>query len=224
MSDSDQLVPEPLRVAQIDELAPDFEARSTQGMIRLGAYRGRWLVLFSHPADFTPVCTSEFIAFQKAAEQFEKRNASLLGLSVDSVFAHLAWIEDIRQRFDVRITFPIVEDISMVVARAYGMIHDQSTSTATVRSLFFIDPDGVIRAIIHYPMNIGRSAAEIIRVLSALQEADLYDVATPEGWQPGANTVLPPPISTEEISARQSHNGANKSWYFTEIEGAERDA
>ena len=211
---------EPPQAAEIDHEAPDFEARTTQGTVRLSDYRGRWLVLFSHPADFTPVCTSEFIAFQKAAPQFAAMNTDLLGLSVDSVFAHLAWINDLKDRFGVQITFPIIEDISMAVARAYGMIHDQSTSTATVRSLFFIDPHGVIRAIIHYPMNIGRSAEEILRVLSALQEADANTVATPEGWRPGDNTVLPPPISDQEIADRATRQGTSKSWYFTEVTGA----
>ena len=210
----------PLPIAEIDHEAPDFEARTTQGTVRLSDYRGRWLILFSHPADFTPVCTSEFIAFQKALPQFEAMNTDLLGLSVDSVFAHLAWINDLKERFGVQITFPIIEDISMAVARAFGMIHDRSTSTATVRSLFFIDPQGVIRAIIHYPMNIGRSADEILRVLCALQEADANTVATPEGWRPGDRTVLPPPINEQEIIDRAKGNGASKSWYFTEVNEA----
>ncbi len=213
---------EPPQTAEIDREAPDFEARTTHGIVRLSDYRGRWLVLFSHPADFTPVCTSEFIAFQKAAPHFAALDTDLLGLSVDSVFAHLAWVNDLKDRFGVQITFPIIEDISMAVARAYGMIHDQSTSTATVRSLFFIDPHGIIRAIIHYPMNIGRSADEILRVLSALQEADANTVATPEGWRPGDRTVLPPPVTEKEVIDRETHQEANKSWYFTEVNGVTR--
>lgn len=200
----------------VDELAPDFEARTTQGIVRLSDFRGRWLVFFSHPADFTPVCTSEFIAFQKTSAQFERRNCSLLGLSVDSLFAHLAWIRDIRDRFGVSIGFPIVEDISMAVSRAFGMIHDGSSSTATVRSVFFIDPEGYVRAIIHYPMNVGRSVNEILRVLTALQTSEEKGISTPEGWEPGMDAVLPPPLDQDEADRRGSTGG--NAWYFTPVE------
>lgn len=204
-----QLIAQP----RIDELAPEFEARSTQGMLKLSDFRGKWLVFFSHPADFTPVCTSEFIAFQEAAARFRKMNCALLGLSVDSLYAHLAWIKDVEERFGTKISFPIVEDISMTVARAYGMIHDGSATTAAVRSVYFIDPEGYIRALIHYPMNVGRSVEEILRVLSALQLTDSEAVATPEGWTPGGETVLPPPIDQSEADRRtQMDDGA---WYFT---------
>lgn len=197
----------------IDGLAPDFEARSTQGAVRLSDYQGKWLVFFSHPADFTPVCTSEFVALQSAASRFETLNCALLGLSVDSLYAHIAWVKDIEARFNIKITFPIIEDISMSIARAYGMIHETSATTAAVRSLFFIDPEGYIRAIIHYPMNVGRSVDEIIRVLTALQEADAHHVATPEGWQPGDDTMLPPPIDQAEADRRATINGG--AWYYT---------
>lgn len=207
-------------IARIDELAPEFEARSTQGLIKMSDYRGRWLVFFSHPADFTPVCTSEFLAFQKASDRFSTLNADLLGLSVDSLYAHLAWVKDIEARFGTRISFPIIEDISMAVAKAYGMIHQISASTAAVRSVFFIDPDGYVRAMIHYPMNVGRSVDEILRVLSALQESDACQIATPEGWKPGDETVLPPPIDQDEADKRASMNGG--AWYFTHQE-ARRD-
>lgn len=207
--------------ARIDELAPDFEARSTQGVVRMSDYRGRWLVFFSHPADFTPVCTSEFLAFQHAAGRFEALGADLLGLSIDSLYAHIAWIKDIEARFDTRITFPIIEDISMAVARLYGMVHDASATTAAVRSVFFIDPEGYIRAMIHYPMNVGRSVEEILRVLNALQVSDRNLVATPEGWVPGTPTVLPPPIDQAEADQRaQIKDGA---WYYTKSE-ARHDA
>jgi len=208
-----QLHSETPTIARIDELAPEFEARSTQGMVRMSDYRGNWLVFFSHPADFTPVCTTEFVAFQNASEQFEALNCKLLGLSVDSLYAHLAWIKDIEARFNTRITFPIVEDISMAVARVYGMIHDASATTAAVRSLFFIDPEGYVRAIIHYPMNVGRSVDEIVRVLTALQESDANEVATPEGWRPGDETMLPPPIDQTEADRRAGMDGG--AWYFT---------
>ncbi len=200
-------------VARIDDMAPDFEARSTQGPVRLSRYRGRWLVFFSHPADFTPVCTSEFIAFERAKDRFSALDCDLLGLSVDSLYAHIAWVKDVEERFDVRISFPIIEDISMVVARAYGMIHEASATTAAVRSVFFIDPDGVIRAQIHYPMNVGRSVEEILRVLCALRESDAAEMATPEGWRPGDPAVLPPPLDQAEADLRSASNGG--AWYLT---------
>ena len=155
--------------ARIDELAPEFAARSTLGEVRLSDYRGRWLILFSHPADFTPVCTSEFVALEQARERFQALGCDLIGLSVDSLYAHIAWVKDIEARFGVRISFPIIEDISMSVSRAYGMVHDGSANTAAVRSVFFIDPDGYVRAIIHYPMNVGRSVDEMLRVVDALK-------------------------------------------------------
>ncbi len=200
-------------LVRIDELAPEFEARTTLGQVRLSDYRGKWLVFFSHPADFTPVCTSEFIAFQKALSRFAALNCELLGLSVDSLYAHLAWVKDIETRFGVRISFPVIEDISMSVSRAYGMIHDKSSSTAAVRSVYFIDPEGYVRAIIHYPMNVGRSVDEIIRVLSALQLSDEKNVALPEGWKPGERSVLPPPLDLDEADQRAIADG--EAWYFT---------
>ncbi|BDX00817.1 peroxiredoxin [Maricaulis maris] len=204
--------------ARIDERAPDFEARSTRGLVRMSDYRGRWLVFFSHPADFTPVCTSEFLAFQNAADRFDALGADLLGLSVDSLYAHLAWIKDIEARFQTRITFPIIEDISMAVARAYGMIHEGSASTAAVRSVFFIDPDGYVRAMIHYPMNVGRSVEEVLRVLSALKESDANQVVMPEGWMPGDPAVLPPPLDQAEADARS--DAAGGAWYYTRQEAS----
>ena len=199
--------------ARIDELAPEFEARTTQGLVKLSDYRGRWLLFFSHPADFTPVCTSEFVALQNAKADFEALNCDLLGLSVDSLYAHIAWVKDIEERFGVKITFPIIEDISMTVSRVYGMIHDGSQTTAAVRSVFFIDPEGYIRALIHYPMNVGRSVEELLRVLSALQVSDESTVATPEGWKPGDDAVLPPPLDQAEADKRSAMNGG--AWYLT---------
>ena len=203
----------PAPAARIDEVAPDFVARSTTGEIRLSDFRGRWVILFSHPADFTPVCTSEFVSLQCAASRFAALNCDLIGLSVDSLYAHIAWVQDIEARFGERIEFPIVEDISMAVSRAYGMIHDGSVNTAAVRSVFFIDPHGVTRAIIHYPMNVGRSVEEMLRVVEALQTTENGDVATPEGWKPGEDTVLPPPNDQNEATVRAKMNGG--AWYFT---------
>jgi len=203
----------PAVAARIDDVAPDFEARTTQGLVRLSDYRGRWLLFFSHPADFTPVCTSEFVALENARDRFGALNCDLLGLSVDSLYAHIAWVKDIEERFGVRIAFPIVEDISMAVSRAYGMIHEASATTAAVRSVFFIDPEGIVRALIHYPMNVGRSVDELLRVLAALQEAEASDVATPEGWRPGEAAVLPPPLDQDEADTRAGMNGG--AWYLT---------
>tara|TARA_Y100000815_G_scaffold12506_2_gene11086 strand:+ start:123 stop:881 length:759 start_codon:yes stop_codon:yes gene_type:complete len=199
--------------ARIGATAPDFVARTTEGSVQLSGYRGRWLVFFSHPADFTPVCTSEFIAFQKQIERFNDLECDLLGLSVDSLYAHLAWVKDIEARFDVRISFPIIEDISMSIGRAYGMIHDESDSTASVRSVFFIDPQGVIRAMVHYPLAVGRSVGEILRVLAALQTSDTDNVSTPEGWMPGDRPVLSAPSNMHEADARSAGDGA--AWYYT---------
>jgi len=197
----------------IDAPAPDFEARTTLGPMKLSDHRGHWVVLFSHPADFTPVCTSEFVAFQKAAEKFAALDCRLIGLSVDSLFAHLAWVKDIEAKFGVRIGFPIIEDISMRISRAYGMVHAGSSSTSAVRSVFFIDPAGVVRAIVHYPLNVGRSVDEIIRVLSALQVSDEKGVSTPQGWRPGDRAMLPPPLTVEEVDARVNLDG--DAWYYT---------
>lgn len=218
MTEPDAPTPAMRTTANIDDLAPEFVARTTQGEIKLSDYRGRWLLFFSHPADFTPVCTSEFVAIQKAAAQFESLNCDLLGLSVDSLYAHIAWVKDIEARFDVKITFPIVEDISMAVSRAYGMIHERSATTAAVRSVFFIDPDGYIRALIHYPVNVGRSVEELLRVLHALQTSDACQLATPEGWKPGDQAVLPPPLDQAEADERSSMNGG--AWYLTHAEVA----
>ena len=218
MSEAHDL-PHPAPQARIDEIAPEFEARTTQGLINLSDYRGRWLLFFSHPADFTPVCTSEFVAFQKAKPDFDALNCDLLGLSVDSLYAHIAWVKDIEERFGVKITFPIIEDISMAISREYGMIHDGSQTTAAVRSVFFIDPEAYVRALIHYPMNVGRSVDELLRVLAALQQSDACHVATPEGWKPGDNAVLPPPLDQAEADKRSAMNGG--AWYLTHTEASQ---
>ncbi len=199
--------------ARIDQPAPDFAARSTRGPVQLGDFRGRWLVFFSHPADFTPVCSSEFLAFQRALPRFEALDCALLGLSVDSLYAHLAWVNDLASRFGEEITFPIVEDISMAVARAYGMLDEESGSTATVRSVFFIDPHGVVRAIIHYPANVGRSVEEILRVLAALQGAAASGLNAPEGWRPGDPMLLPPPEDVEAARSR-GRSAPDATWYY----------
>ncbi|MBA4758713.1 peroxiredoxin [Sphingosinicella sp.] len=187
---------------QIGDAAPNFEARTTKGVIRLSDFRGRWLVLFSHPADFTPVCTSEFVALARASDRFAALDCALMAISVDSLYAHFGWIRAIRDGFGITIDFPIVEDPSLVIGRAYGMISDRSVDAAAMRSTFFIDPDGIIRAIITYPATIGRSVDEMLRVVAALQRVDSDHIVTPEGWQPGADVLLPPDQDQAALMAR----------------------
>lgn len=200
---------------RLNERAPDFEAPTTHGVRKLSDYQGKWLVLFSHPADFTPVCTTEFMAFAKAQDQFAQLNCELLGLSIDSHHSHVAWIRNIQEKFGVAIKFPIIADLSMTVAKAYGMIHPGAADTSAVRATFLIDPNGILRAMVYYPMSNGRSIAEFLRLLQALQTSDTHKVATPEGWQPGEKVIVPPPATAEEAEARVSQ-GAYEcvDWYF----------
>lgn len=186
------------RVLHIGDPAPNFEARTTMGPISLADFRGRWLVLFSHPADFTPVCTSEFVALAKASDRFEALQCALLAVSVDSLYAHLAWVRAIRDGFGVTINFPIVEDTSVIIGRAYGMVAEHAPDAAAMRSTYFIDPAGYIRAMTCYPATVGRSVEEMLRVLAALQAVDGDDVVTPEGWQPG-DAVLAPPDQDQAV-------------------------
>ena len=185
---------------KIGDLAPDFVARTTQGTLTLSALRGRWVILFSHPADFTPVCTSEFIALAKAEPDFAAMGCALVGLSVDSLPTHLAWVDAIRERFDVRIPFPVVEDPSMAIAIAYGMLDSTARNSATIRATYFIDPQGIVRAMTWYPMTIGRSATEMLRMLAALQRVDNGDRPTPQRWTPGA-PVIPTPSQSQAAVA-----------------------
>lgn len=185
----------------IGDAAPDFEARTTMGHVSLSDYRGRWLVLFSHPADFTPVCTSEFVALARAADRFAALGCALLAVSVDSLYSHLAWVRAIRDSFGVTVGFPIVEDPSMVIGRAYGMIAAAAGDAGTMRSTFVIDPAGVIRAITCYPATVGRSVDEMLRVVAALQRVDADDVVTPAGWLPGDDVLLPAEVHQDAILA-----------------------
>lgn len=181
----------PVRPLRIGDKAPVFRARTTQGDISLDQYLGKWLIFFSHPADFTPVCTTEFIAIARAAEAFSAMNCALLGLSVDSLYAHIAWARAIHDGFGVTIAFPIVEDPSMAVARAYGMLDETAQDSAAVRANYFIDPAGIIRAMSWYPMNVGRSVEEMLRLTAALQQTATGECLTPEGWKPGGDVLLP---------------------------------
>jgi len=189
------------RMPMIGEPAPAFKANTTQGPINFPAdYEGKWIILFSHPADFTPVCTTEFMTFGSMAEEFEALNVQLVGLSVDSIYAHIAWlrkIQDIKWKKmkNIEVKFPLIEDIKMDVSRKYGMVQSSVSDTQAVRSVFFIDPKGIIRAMIYYPPSLGRNFDEIKRVILALQKADKENVATPADWRPGMDVILPAPGS-----------------------------
>jgi peroxiredoxin (alkyl hydroperoxide reductase subunit C) len=200
---------------RLNEPAPDFKARTTHGDRSLADYQGKWLILFSHPADFTPVCTTEFIGFAKAADKFKSMNCELLGLSIDSLFSHLAWVRNIKEKFGVDIKFPIIEDIKMDVARAYGMVHPGAADTQAVRATFFIDPKGVLRAMVYYPMSNGRSIDEFVRLLEAMQTSDKHAIATPEGWTPGCDVIVPPPKTSAAADARASEGYVTTDWYFS---------
>jgi len=202
------------RLPRINEPAPDFTARTTQGTRSLKDYRGKWLVLFSHPADFTPVCTTEFIGFAKAYGRFQALGCELLGLSIDSTYSHLAWVRNIKEKFGVEIPFPIIEDLSMQVAHDYGMIQPGASDTSTVRATFFIDPEGKVRAMVYYPMSNGRSIEEFLRLLEALQTSDAHAVATPEGWRPGEKVIVPPPATQKDADARAKAGYEYTDWYF----------
>ena len=191
--------------------APLFTTRTTMGTRSLSDYRGRWLVFFSHPADFTPVCTSEFIAFAKAHEAFQALECDLLALSVDSLFSHVAWVRSIAESFGVEILFPITEDPSMAIATAYGMIHPSARDSATVRATFVIDPDGIIRAQTWYPMTTGRSVDEILRLVEALRLTDAEAVSTPEGWRPGDDVIEVPDL---DLSTDAGSREAGAAWFY----------
>lgn len=199
---------------RLNERAPDFEAPTTHGVKKLSDYEGKWLILFSHPADFTPVCTTEFVAFAKAYEKFQALDTELLGLSIDSNFSHIAWTRNIEEKFGVKIPFPIIADLSMTVAKAYGMIQPGASDTSAVRATFVIDPKGVLRAMVYYPMTNGRSIAEFVRLVQALQTSDANQVATPEAWQPGDKVIVPPPATVDAAAARVKEGYECKDWYF----------
>jgi len=199
---------------RLNEPAPAFEAKTTHGAKKLSDYKGKWLVLFSHPADFTPVCTTEFMAFAKAYPEFQKLNCDLIGLSIDSYYAHVAWVRNIKEKFGIDIPFPIIEDLSMKVANAYGMIQPGASDTSAVRATFIIDDKGILRAMVYYPMTNGRSIPEFLRLVSALQTSDKHKVATPEGWQPGDKVIVPPPGSVQDAEKRMHEGYECTDWYF----------
>lgn len=210
------------RMPLIGDPAPAFEAVTTQGPIKFPEnFKGKWVILFSHPADFTPVCTTEFMTFASMAEEFKELNTELVGLSVDSLYAHIAWLRKIQElewkgMKNVEVKFPLIEDIKMDVAKKYGMIQSQSTTQA-VRAVFFIDPKGIIRTILYYPASLGRNFEEIKRIILGLQKADKDSVATPANWQPGDDTIIPTPGSCGVAKERMESKDENKyclDWFL----------
>ena len=198
----------------LGETAHDFEAVTTHGPIKLSDYKGEWVILFSHPADFTPVCTTEFMSFAKIHPELEKRGVKLIGLSVDSVHSHIAWVRNIEEKMGVKIPFPVIADLSMNVGKLYGMIHPGQSATATVRCVFVIDPDRILRAMIYYPLSTGRNMDEILRLIDALQATDRYGIATPADWRPGDQVIVPQPATQEEAEKRLGEGYDCKDWYF----------
>ncbi len=203
---------------RINEPAPQFTAKTTHGEISLSDYKGKWVVLFSHPADFTPVCTTEFMAFAKAFDDFQKINTQVIGLSIDSIYSHIAWVRNIQDNFGIKIPFPVIADLDMKVAHAYGMVHPGASDTSAVRAVFVIDPEQKLRAMIYYPLSNGRSIPEILRIVEALQTSDEFGVATPEGWRKGEKVIVPPPTSQQEAEKRVTEKYEITDWYFSKKE------
>ncbi|MCB8994434.1 MAG: peroxiredoxin [Bacteroidales bacterium] len=213
------LVPMP----RIGDMAPEFKAVTTQGDLNFpSAFKGSWVILFSHPADFTPVCTSEFMTFAHMAKDFEDINCKLVGLSIDGLYSHIAWLRTIKEKIeykgmkDIEVKFPLIEDISMDIAKKYGMIQPGESTTKAVRAVFFIDPKGMIRAIIYYPLSLGRNFDELKRVVIALQTADNFGVAMPADWRPGDDVIVPPAGSCGSAKDRMEGKEDMKcyDWFF----------
>ncbi len=205
----------------LNQPAPDFDAMTTDGRRKLDDFKGKWLCLFSHPSDFTPVCTTEFMAFAVNAQKFAELDCELLGLSIDSHFSHIAWKRNIHERFGIHVPFPIIADIDMKVATSYGMIHAGASETTPVRALFIIDPQSVLRAMIYYPLSNGRSVREVLRIIHSMQISDEHGVATPEGWVPGDNVIVSPPVTSATAERREQMAKADPlyqytDWYFCE--------
>ncbi|WP_243471772.1 peroxiredoxin [Winogradskyella sp. MH6] len=208
---------------RIGDKAPEFKAVTTQGEINFPSdYKGSWTILFSHPADFTPVCTSEFMTFAHLEEKFNKANCKLVGLSVDGLYSHIAWLRTIKDKIefngmkDIEVKFPLIEDITMNVAKKYGMIQPGEHQTQAVRAVFFIDPNSTVRAIIYYPLSLGRNFDEIYRALIAMQTSDKFNVATPADWEPGKDVIISPAGSCGVAEERMTNTDdlECKDWFF----------
>jgi peroxiredoxin (alkyl hydroperoxide reductase subunit C) len=208
---------------RIGDEAPRFKAITTQGNINFPEdYIGKWVILFSHPADFTPVCTSEFITFAHLEEKFNKANCELVGLSIDGLYSHIAWLRTIKDKIEfngmknIEVKFPLIEDISMTIAKKYGMVQPNESKTQAVRAVFFIDPNGIVRAIIYYPLSLGRNFDEIFRALIAMQTSDAFNVATPADWNPGDDVIVSPAGTCGVAEERMTSNAELecKDWFF----------
>ncbi len=211
-------------IPRIGDKAPAFKAVTTQGKINFPAdYEGKWIILFSHPADFTPVCTSEFMTFATMQKEFDALNCQLVGLSIDGLYSHIAWLRTIKEKIEykgmknVEVTFPLIEDISMEVANKYGMVQPGESETQAVRAVFFIDPKGIIRTIIYYPLSLGRNFNELKRVLIGLQTSDKFGVALPADWHPGDEVIVPTAGSCGAAQARMEGKDGEMTcydWFF----------
>jgi len=210
----EEQVEQVVSMPRLGEKAPEFEAPTTHGVLKLSDFKGSWLIIFSHPADFTPVCTTEFMAFAKIHPDLQQRGVELMGLSVDSVTSHIAWVRNIEEKTGVKITFPVIADLNKEVSMKFGMVHPGQSKTETVRTVFVIDPNQVIRLILYYPLTTGRNMDEIMRVVDALQMTDANKVATPANWRPGEMVIVPPP-STQEMAEERLNQGYEcVDWYF----------
>jgi peroxiredoxin (alkyl hydroperoxide reductase subunit C) len=204
-----------MHMPRIGDQAPDFEAVTTTGPMNFSDYnKGSWVVFFSHPADFTPVCTTEMSGFALEKDFFASHNTKLLGLSIDSIHAHIAWVNAVHEKTGVLFEFPIIADLDMSVAKRYGMLQPGESETAAVRAVFFIDPEGIIRLIMYYPLNVGRSMDEIKRVLLALQTTVEHKVACPLNWKPGDKVIVPAPKTLEALAERKSSSLEMVDWYL----------
>lgn len=200
---------------RIGDMAPDFEAITTKGNIKFSDYaKDKWVVMFSHPADFTPVCTTEMSGFATRKNEFDELNTELIGLSIDSIHSHLAWVNNVKEKTGIYFDFPIIADLDMKVSKLYGMLQPNEHETAAVRAVFFIDPSKKIRLIMYYPLNVGRNMDEIIRVLKALQTSDKYKVAMPLNWVPGDKVIVPPPKNLDEMQERIDGNYDEKIDFY----------
>jgi peroxiredoxin (alkyl hydroperoxide reductase subunit C) len=205
---------------RIGDQAPDFEAVTTKGKMKMSEFAtGKWTLMFSHPADFTPVCTTEMSGFAERKAEFDALNTELLGLSIDSVHAHLGWVQNVRQNTGVYFDFPIIADLDMKVSKKYGMLQPNESETAAVRAVFFIDPEKKIRLIMYYPLNVGRNMDEILRALEALQISDEHKVAMPLDWKKGDKVIVPPPKTLDELNERLANDSYEKvDWYLAKKE------
>ncbi|MCA8910073.1 MAG: peroxiredoxin [Planctomycetes bacterium] len=194
-------------IPRIGDKAPNFEAVTTEGSIDFHDWKkDKWAILFSHPADFTPVCSTEMTGFAKRSAEFDERKTKLIGLSIDSIHSHLAWRENLKKILDTEINFPIIADLDMKVSQKYGLLHPNESATATVRAVFVIDPKNVVRAIIYYPLNVGRNLDEVVRLVDALQITDKHSVAAPVDWKPGDKVIVPPPKNVADVAEREKHD------------------